>query len=286
MWGRRNQKFSLSAVRIFLLFIFILIIALFLIAGSVRSEEAYAQNSQKTFTETIIHLTSLPFQFAQDVFSGLEKFRLDKQTCEYLGEENKLLNNEITRLKQENEKLASVLSYHSDIIKNVASARIITSPTGLFSRVFRVGVGKEVGVKIGDTVINAQGLVGKIIKTSNYSSDILPIHHVSSKVVGVVQDNDIKILIGGRNQKYAVAEYISDPLSLKDNMMIVTMSNGGNIPPDIPIGRLVSSLEKPVKIKLAVDFAKLNLVRIIRPLHVQNYSQKEDISVSDEKAEQ
>ena len=281
MWSRKNQKFSLSALRIFLLFIFILIVVLFLIAGIMRSEKAYSQNSQKTFTESIIHFTSLPFQFVQEVFSGLEKFRLDKQTCEYLADENKILNNEIIRLKEENEKLTSVLSYHSDIIKNIATARIITSPTGLFSRVFRVGVGKKAGVKIGDTVINAQGLVGKIIKTSDYSSEILPIHHVSSKVVGVVQDNDIKILIGGRNQKYAVAEYISDPLSLKDNMMIVTMSNGGNIPPDIPIGRLVSSVEKPVKIKLAVNFAKLNMVRIIRPVHAQNYSDENDISVSD-----
>lgn len=187
------------------------------------------------------------------------------------------LRSEYTALKEEHRNLSNLLQYTPDGVVNVSVGKVISSPNGLFSKTVLVNVGTEDGVQKDDIAITREGLVGRIIHTEKHHSEILPINHPSSKIVGVEAATGVKLLIAGRYQMYVISEYVTDPLLLKNDMIIRTVSDGQTIPNNIPIGKIIDPYAKPIRIKLALNFKNLQYVRIVR------YSQQaeEEIAIDD-----
>lgn len=177
------------------------------------------------------------------------------------------IKSENTRLKLELQKLAKLLHYTPDNTINVGAGKIISSPNGLFSKTLLVNIGSEDGIQKDDIAITGEGFVGRIIHTEKHHSQILPINHAASKIVGIEAKTGVKLLISGRYQMYMISEYVTDPLLLKKNMIIRTLSDGKTIPNNIPIGKVIDPYAKPIKIELAVNFKNLQYVRILRYSH-------------------
>ena len=148
-----------------------------------------------------------------------------------------------------------------------------------------MNIGKKNGVQKDDIAITKEGLVGRIIAVGKHTADIMPINHAASKIIGIEASTGVKLLISGRYQMHMIAEYVTDPLLLKKNMVIRTLSDGRTIPFNIPIGKIIDPHAKPIHIALAVNFKNLHYVRIVRfrPSQTIKTDQTSDIVLDDDR---
>jgi cell shape-determining protein MreC len=174
------------------------------------------------------------------------------------------LKHEYVLLKTENKKLSHIIKYSPTYGKIIATGRILSDTNGFGVGVFTISVGLKDGVQFGDIVTTEQGLVGKIVKIYNKISIVLPVRHLSSKIIGRVQEQGSLVLMSGRHFKGAVVDYISDTVGLEKEQMVMSVSDGLSMPSGIPIGRIINPYNRPIEIALTVDFASLDYVTIVR----------------------
>lgn len=174
------------------------------------------------------------------------------------------LKNDYKILEQENTHLSHILKYSPRIKNIIATARVFNSKNNLGSGIFMISAGENDRIQFGDIATSTQGLVGKVVKIHKDTSIILPIRHLSAKTIGRVQSQGSMVLVSGRYLKGGVIEYISDTIGLEKGQGIYTLSDGKSMPSGIKIGTIIDPYERPIRVKLSADFAKLDYVTIIR----------------------
>lgn len=182
------------------------------------------------------------------------------------------LRHEYTLLKIENKKLSDIIKYYPTYGKIIATGRILSDPNSFGIGIFTISVGSKQGVKFGDIVTTEHGLVGKIVKLYDETSVVLPIRHISSKIIGRIKGKGNLILMSGRHFQGGIVDYTSNTAGLEKGEHILTVSDGISVPPGIPIGIIIDPYERPIKVKLAVDFTKLDYVMIVRSEMIQEDS--------------
>ena len=102
--------------------------------------------------------------------------------------------------------------------------------------------------------------------------------HISAKTIGRIKDKGNLVLVSGRHLKGGIIDYISNTVGLEKDQQILTVSDGVSMPAGILIGTIMNAYDRPIKVKLAVDFATLDYVTIIRnELMNKNDSENADI---------
>lgn len=185
---------------------------------------------------------------------------------------NKDYQNEINNLK----KILDLNSVNSD--KEFINATIIKRSTKYWYDIITIDKGKKDGIKKGNAVINSSGLIGKVIKVNNRSSDV-------------------KLLISSSNKNYISASFSYDnntyygvidkyelsknELILKDvvgdfdkskiiGTNIVTSGLSDSFSSGLLIGE-VKSIQKDtygisyiIRLKPSVNFNDINIVSVIK----------------------
>jgi len=129
---------------------------------------------------------------------------------------------------------------------------------------YKIQYGKKDKVVEGYAVINEMGLIGKITKTNDYTSELTTIKDLK----------DISVLVGetyGKlNYNYETKEYIITDISNYDKVYIndeVYTSGYGTIKEKIYIGKVekieTETVSKKIYIKVNIDFNDLNYVLIV-----------------------
>ena len=136
-----------------------------------------------------------------------------------------------------------------------------------------------------EIVTNEHGLVGKIVKVYESISIVLPIRHVSAKTIGRIKEQGSLVLISGRHFKGGVIDYISNNVGLEKNQQILSIIDGLSMPAGIPIGTIVNPYERPIQVKLNVDFSLLDYVTIIRN-NKTKYNTSEQTDIFEQKSSQ
>jgi len=177
------------------------------------------------------------------------------------------LKHDYAQLKIENEHLANITQYRPEKSKIIATGRIISASNSLSAGVFMISVGKKDGVLFQDIVVNEQGFVGKVVKVSTHHSIVMPLRHLSAKTMGRVRNQGSLALMTGRHFKGAVINYLSDGVGLKAGQEVYTISDAEKMPAGLKIGHIIDPYDRPIYVKLAVDFKKLNYVTVIRAIN-------------------
>lgn len=201
-----------------------------------------------------------------DDFLNLFQFSLISQgtKVQQLTTEYVQLKNAYALLEQENKLLAENMKYHPMKQKIIATARVLSDANSLGSAIIMISAGKNDLVELGDIVTTTDGMVGKIVEIYPDTAIVLPIRHLSTKTIGRISSQGSIVLISGRHLKGGLVEYISDHVNLKAGQEIITMSNGQSMPSGIKIGTIIDPTERPIRVKLAVDFERLDYVTIVR----------------------
>ena len=194
--------------------------------------------------------------------------------------ENKLLKRKIDSFKRENsrykellathERLRKLLQFKEVIRRPVVAAQVIgLDPTGWFKSVI-IDKGEKAGVKWDMPVVNASGVVGRVVSVSNNYAKVLLIIDQNSAVDCLTQRSRDRGMVKGTSSDICKMDYMSKSSNAVVGDLVITSGLGGIFPKGLPVGRISSVKEgegklfKEIEVVPSVDFSKLEEVLIIQ----------------------
>jgi len=241
----------------------------------------------------IIEVTA-PFQkLMKQVVGSVEKVWTDYFYLVGLRDENRGLKQDLDTLKSENSRFKELLATHErlrkllqfkQIIRNsVVAAQVIgLDPSGWFKSII-VDKGTLAGVKTDMPVVNASGVVGRVISVSPDFSKILLVVDQNSAVDCLLQRSRDRGILKGLSTDVCNLEYLVKTADAAVGDQVITSGLGGGFPKGLPVGKILDIDENPgmlfkeIKVRPAVDFSTLEEVMII--LNVDKTNRKEKVSI-------
>ena len=268
-----------------ILFVFI---TLFIISASLDKKNAW-----NPLEQLVMEILG-PFQrMINGTANATEEFWLHYFWLIEAREKNVQLQREIDRLKRENDqylemlatyqRLENLLQFKKEMDLPVQVAQVIgRDPTGWFESLI-IDKGRSSGLKINMPVVNAEGVVGRLVSVSTHYAKVLLIIDQNSAVDCIVQRSRDKGILKGLSSDICELDYILKRSDVRIKDRLVTSGFGRVFPKGIPVGEIISvedisgELFKEIKVKPVVNFSKLEeLLVILKEDPLADQLQEED----------
>lgn len=194
-------------------------------------------------------------------------------------QENRRLKLELDSLKRENglykelvathERLRDLLSFKEAVSRPAVAAQVVgLDPTGWFQSVV-INKGTNAGIKLDMPVVNASGVVGRIVSVSPNYAKVLLIIDQNSAVDCLVQRSRDRGMVRGQSAQVCRLDYMVKSASVKEGDGVITSGLGRVFPKGLPVGTILNvkegdgALFKEIAVTPAVDFSKLEEVLVI-----------------------
>jgi len=239
-----------------------------------RAAVGEALGPVESATATVVR----PFVAIPDWFHGQSSLRRDVAA---LQAENSALRQQLETTGLDKNRLAEydgLAQAARDTGYAMVPAHVIAmGPSQAFSRTVTIDAGSDDGITADETVLNNDGLVGRVIRTTSSTATVLLILDAESTVGGRIGSNlQIGFLNGqGRlgQDGNLVLDLIDDSLVPTRDDVVVTWGSQGGAPyvAGIPIGKVTSVISSPREtsqravIEPFVDFGALDLVGVVVP---------------------
>lgn len=156
------------------------------------------------------------------------------------------------------------------------NATVISRNISYWYNIITIDKGSYNGVEVDMVVVNSSGLIGKVISTTTFTSDVkllttsdtnnkisVAISSGNNKLYGLIKDYNY-------NTKYLEIEGISNTEKVSVGDYVYTSGLGGVFPSGILIGTVDEittdeyDLAKIINVKLAADFDSVNYVAVLK----------------------
>ena len=170
----------------------------------------------------------------------------------------------------ENKRLKALLRLTRETENPVAVTRIVGSSFASVRRLATLSAGASSGVKPGQPVRSADGLVGRVIETGRWASRVLLVGDSASNVpVRLVRDGTAAIATGHGDGTIDLKTLEVGRNPFRRGDVLVTSGVGGVYPPDIPVAVVVAvdgdrTVAKPLADPSNVEYAMV--LDIYQPL--------------------
>ncbi|OPX39131.1 MAG: rod shape-determining protein MreC [Desulfobacteraceae bacterium 4484_190.2] len=265
---------GVTGFRTIWLWVFIIGSVLFLLSSN--SDQGPTWNPAEQF---VIEITA-PFQkLIKQATKTTEELWLNYFRLVDVHHENTQLKNEIHELKMANSRyremlatqksLEELIQFKQTINRPVLAAQVIgLDPTGWFKSVI-IDKGKWAGLRVDMPVVNAFGVVGRVVSVSSNYAKVLLIIDQNSAVDCLVQRSRERGMLKGLMSEICRLDYVAKSNDIAVGDIVVTSGLGGVFPKGLPVGRILDAKEisgelfKDIKIRTAVDFSKLEEVLVV-----------------------
>ncbi len=199
-----------------------------------------------------------------------------------LQEENRLVKRELAELRfreknyyQEiiisNQRLKKMLGFKEEYTYQLLPVEVAAYPPRSFFKVVFISKGNKEGIKKNMVVVNAEGLVGRIVEVYPDQSKVLTILDERSKV-GVIDQRtrDLAILTGKGLEGVCELQYLLGKVPIEIDDRVVTSGVGGLFPKGILVGTIARITKSPhrlfleVQVTPSVDFGRLEELFVIQ----------------------
>ena len=198
---------------------------------------------------TLSHNISENFLKVQDFFYSYRS--LQEEICSLREQKESLLKwqHQARLLRQENSALRKQLQTIPDSEFEGYTARVIGRAQSAYTDIFVISGNAIQGVKKNKTVMTAAGIVGRTQEVGAYTTRVLPITDLNSRVPVVVllqkealQGTDsyktIQGIAIGDGQGGLFLNYVSEPQNLSVGDPLYTSGVGGVFPSRLPVGAI------------------------------------------------
>lgn len=248
--------------------------ALFLISSNLGRRRSWNPAEQ-----VIIEIIA-PFQkFIDQTISVTEGIWLRYFGLVNLRKENNRLKRELDALRMENyryleslntsRRLQKLLQFKETTNYPVLAVQVIgRDPTGWFKSVI-IDKGKRSGLKVNMAVVNAHGVVGRLVSVSQNYAKVLLIVDQNSAVDGMIQRSREKGIVKGLTEKICKFDYVVKTGDVVVGDTVITSGMGRVFPKGLPTGKVVEVTSRPgelfkdIKVRPMVDFSKLEELLVI-----------------------
>lgn len=255
---KKNKKTS------FISLIIVLLILLALLSGSLL-----ISRDNNTFLKDGVILIEKIFMYP---FTSLNKEKEQTQTESYTIQKNinSSLEKEIEELKKQLELNKTLTEY------DVVNATVLSRNKSYWFNTMTIDKGKKAGIKKNMAVITKDGLIGKISKVSNYSSEIKLItsNDTNFKVSVSIKTNDEDnyAILNGYDKKTGLIKLsgIDKTTNINIDDSVLTSGLGEMFPSGIYVGQVKKiendkyNLSKIVYIQTGQDFNNIHYVTVLK----------------------
>lgn len=230
-------------------------------------------------------IAAAPLNFISSIFSriglGFTRSVEDWSEIDTLRQRNADLEDALARLTSEvtdlreiasdYQRLADLLEYTTNAQnQNVVAADVISpfDPNPQL-RTIVINKGTRDGIVLGMPVVTQQGLVGRILDVSANAARVLLITDPSSAVSGRLQTTRAEGSVVGQLTGNLRMTFIPLDEQVQVGDLVVTSGLGGNFPPNIVIGQVVSNLKQEfelsqsAEVRSLIDFDTLEIVLVV-----------------------
>ncbi|HRE62078.1 MAG TPA: rod shape-determining protein MreC [Micropepsaceae bacterium] len=245
-----------------------LVAAGFLLLG--RADSALFEGVRKWFSDTsapVLEALATPLRWAEEQVNAFTDIFTVYEENERLREENARLlewKNAALEMEARIKRYEALLNMQIAPESSFVTAEVIGDTRGPFVRALIVNAGITDGVTKGQAVIDANGLIGRVVEAGNSSSRVLLLTDLSSRIPVVIEPYGVRAILAGDNSEYPRIEFLPPGVTLSTGDRIVTSGDGGVFPPGIAVG-VASVGDDPgdVRVIMYSTGANAQLVRII-----------------------
>lgn len=204
-----------------------------------------------------------------NIYDKYKKLEEQVDSINELNAINGELKDELAKLKKVLELNESLYDYQK------VTATVINRNLGYWFNTITIGKGSSSGLKEGMPAITKDGLIGKIISTTNFTSTIklITTEDTNNKVSVKINVND-KYIYGilssyDINNKVFTVDGIDQNVDIPSDSIIVTSGLSDLFPSGIVVGKVTTTktdnfdLAKTLEVKSLVDFDDISFVTIL-----------------------
>jgi rod shape-determining protein MreC len=143
-----------------------------------------------------------------------------------------------------------------------ATVRVIADSTGPFVRTAMVDAGREQGIKHGFPVINADGLVGRVVAAGPRSARLLLLNDFNSRVPVFIGARSLRAVMIGDNSPYPRLAHLPPEEKPQPGDDVFSSGVGGIFPRGLKIGVVVDAGEQ-LRVELHARLDRLEYVSVL-----------------------
>jgi len=176
---------------------------------------------------------------------------------------------QMTELEKENDRLRKLLDFKKITPYKTLPARVIGWDLAPWRKTAVLEKGSKQGIKKRMSVVNSQGLVGRVIEVAPYSSRMILLPDPESRAGALFQESRDLGVVEGDGSSLLKMTHVDRQSTVKVGDVVVTSGLGGVYPKGIPIGKVETvgtekeSLELYALVRPFVNFSKLEEVLCI-----------------------
>jgi len=171
-------------------------------------------------------------------------------------------------VRLENQRLRLLLDFKETQDIDTLPARVIGEDASSWFRTIMIDKGSEHGVTEGMPVVVAEGVVGRVVRSSPRFARVLLITDASSAVASLLQENRARGVCRGQGD-LLIFDFVLRQEEVAVNDRVVTSGMGDVFPKGLVIGHVKSvdsqeyGLFQTIEVKPAVDFSHLEEVLVL-----------------------
>jgi len=149
-------------------------------------------------------------------------------------------------LKAENEQLRELLGSQARVPAEVLIAELIGVVPGPATHQIIIDKGTADEVKVGQAVIDAEGLFGQIVEVDRFTSRVLLVTDASHAVPVQVNRNGVRSIAGGTGRRDRLElENVPVTADIREGDLVETSGLGGRFPRGYPVGWVDAVVVEP-----------------------------------------
>jgi rod shape-determining protein MreC len=205
--------------------------------------------------------------------AGINRFLGSIGDIFHVYEENLKLKEENARLRQWHNQAVVLddrvkryqLLLHAvpDPALTTVMAQVIGRANRPFLETMILDAGKSQGVKPGQAVIDARGMIGRIFLAGDHTSWVILLTDLNSRVPVTVVPGNVQAIMAGDNSGAPTLDLLSQNVTLKPGMQVVTSGDGGLLPPGLAVGIVVANPGGGFRVALLADPASSETVNVV-----------------------
>ena len=143
----------------------------------------------------------------------------------------------------------------------ILSARVIIDKQSPYLNSFIINIGSNKNIKNGMAVLDGKNFIGRTVDVNFFSSRVLLITDLNSKIPILVEPNYTHAILSGHGNDSPTLDYLPEEYKISNGDKIYTSGKEGIFSPGIPVG--IAKVEKGlVKVKLYSELSEITFVNI------------------------
>ena len=240
---------------------------LLLIMG--RAQPALMENARIHVMDglaPVMDALTRPMAASENVVADIRHYFSLKSENERLLAENAQMRqwqDAVVALQNENRELRTLTHFKAEPGLAYISARVIADAGGAYERGLVVTAGRIDGVREGMAAMVGEGLIGRVVEVGNWSSRVVLITDLNSKIPVTIADTGDRAVVAGDNTAEPKLHYLPQDALLKDGTRVVTSGHGGVFPANLVVGVVHDLGHGDYSVIPAAELGRVNYVRLI-----------------------